>query len=237
MTVEVRPPSARRTVVYGADVGFTGFGDAAVDFYEGLEADNSKAYWADHRHLYESDVREPMQALLADLEAEFGPGRIFRPYRDVRFAADKSPYKVQCGATAGRHYVQLSADGLMVAVGYYAMVPAQVTRFRAAVDDERHGPVLAGIVDDLARDGFTVAGDRLKTRPRGTDPDHPRLDLLRHRSLYAWCSWPPSDELHTPALAERVAATWRRLEPLGRWLDEHVGVDLDDAAERARRRR
>ncbi|MDT7741731.1 MAG: hypothetical protein QOE59_809, partial [Actinomycetota bacterium] len=73
--------------------------------------------------------------------------------------------------------------------------------------------------------------------PRGTDPDHPRLDLLRHRSLYARYSWPPSDELHTPALAERIATTWRRLEPLGRWLDDHVGVDLDDAAERARRRR
>lgn len=237
MNRQIRPPDGRRTVVYGADVGFTGFGDAAVDFYEGLEADNSKAYWSDHKHLYERDVREPMRALLADLEAEFGPGRIFRPYRDVRFAADKSPYKVQCGATAGRHYVQLSADGVMAAVGYYAMVPAQVARFRAGVDDERHGPALAAIVDDLARDGFTVGGERLKTRPRGADPDHPRLDLLRHRSLYAWCSWPPSEELHTPALAERVATTWRRLEPLGRWLDEHVGVDLDDAAERARRGR
>jgi uncharacterized protein (TIGR02453 family) len=218
-------------------VAFTGFGDAAVDFYEGLEADNSKAYWTDHRHLYEEHVRAPMTALLADLEAEFGPGRIFRPYRDVRFAAVKTPYKVQCGATAGAHYLQLSADGLMVAVGYYAMVPAQIARFRAAVDDERHGPALAAIVEDLDADGFTIAGDRLKTRPRGTDPEHPRLDLLRHRSLYAWRSWPPSDELHTPALAERIATTWRRLDPLGRWLDDHVGVDLDDAAERARRRR
>ena len=218
-------------------MAFTGFGDAAVDFYEGLEADNSKAYWSDHKHLYDSDVREPMSTLLADLEPEFGPGRIFRPYRDVRFAADKTPYKVQCGATAGSRYVQVSADGIMVAVGYYRMVPAQVARFRAAVDDARHGPQLGAIVEDLAADGFTIAGDRLKTRPRGTDPDHPRIDLLRHRSLFGWCSWPPSDELHTPAVAERVATTWRRLGPLGQWLDEHVGVDLDDAAEKARRRR
>lgn len=218
-------------------MAFTGFGDAAVDFYEGLEADNSKAYWSDHKHLYEEHVREPMRALLADLEPEFGPGRIFRPHRDVRFAADKRPYKVQCGATAGPRYVQVSADGIMVAVGYYAMVPAQVARFRAAVDDERHGPQLAAVVDDLDDDGFTIAGDRLKTRPRGTDPEHPRIALLRHRSLYAWCSWEPSEELHTAALAERVAATWRRLDPLGRWLDDHVGVDLDDGAEKARRRR
>lgn len=211
---------------------FTGFGDAVVDFYEGLEADNSKAYWSDHKALYEDDVRAPMLALLADLEPEFGAGRVFRPYRDVRFSADKTPYKVQCGATAGPHYVQVSADGLMVAAGYYRMTSAQVARFRAAVDDDRHGPVLATLVDDLRAEGFAVAGERLRTRPRGVDPDHPRLELLRHKSLYAWCSWPPSDELHAPGLRERVAATWRRLDPLGRWLDDHVGVDLDDTRRR-----
>lgn len=208
--------------------GFTGFGDAVVDFYEGLEADNSKAYWTDHRTVYDEQVRAPMLALLADLSGEFGDGKVFRPYRDVRFAADKTPYKTQCGATAGAHYVQVSADGLMVAVGYYAMVPTQVARYRAAVDDDRHGPALETIVDGLRADGYTVAGDRLKTRPRGADPDHPRLDLLRHRSLYAWCSWLPSDELHAPELADRVAATWRRLDPLGAWLNTHVGVDLDE---------
>jgi len=121
-------------------VTFPGFGDAVVDFYEGLEADNTKAYWTDNKAIYDEQVRAPMVALLADLEAEFGKGKVFRPYRDVRFAADKTPYKTQCGATAGPHYVQVSADGLMMAGGYYRMTSAQVARFRAAVDDDRHGP-------------------------------------------------------------------------------------------------
>lgn len=211
---------------------FPGFGEAVVDFYEGLEADNSKAYWTDNKALYEEQVRAPMLALLADLAPEFGEGRIFRPYRDLRFSADKTPYKTHIGATAGPRYVQVSADGLMAAVGYYAMTSAQLARFRAAVDDERHGPVLATLVDELHAEGFTVAGDRLATRPRGVDPDHPRLELLRHKSLYAWRSWPPSEELHAPELRERVADTWRRLDPLARWLDDHVGVDLDDTRRR-----
>ncbi|GAA4888437.1 DUF2461 domain-containing protein [Actinomycetospora straminea] len=215
---------------------FPGFGDAVVDFYEGLEADNTKAYWTDNKAVYDEQVRAPMLALLADLEAEFGAGKVFRPYRDVRFSADKTPYKVQCGATAGGRYVQVSADGLMAAGGYYRMSSAQVARYRAAVDDERLGPELVGIVDDLRADGFTIAGEQLKSRPRGVDPDHPRLELMRHKSLFAWRSWPPSDELHEPGLADRVAATWRRLDPLNRWLDDHVGVDLDDAAERPGRR-
>jgi uncharacterized protein (DUF2461 family) len=72
---------------------FTGFGEGAVEFYDGLVADNSKAYWTDQRAVYEAEVRAPMQALLAELEPEFGPGKIFRPYRDVRFSHDKTPYK------------------------------------------------------------------------------------------------------------------------------------------------
>ena len=218
-------------------MAFTGFGEAVVDFYEGLEADNSKAYWTDNKPVYDDHVRAPMVALLADLEPEFGAGKVFRPYRDVRFSADKTPYKVQCGATAGGRYVQVSADGLMAAVGYYRMTSAQVARFRAAVDDARHGPALAALVDDLRAEGYTIAGEQLKTRPRGVDPEHPRLDLMRHKSLYGWCSWPPSGELHTPELRDRVAATWRRLDPLARWLDEHVGVDLDDTEDRPGRRR
>ena len=96
---------------------FAGFGEGAVEFYDGLLADNSKAYWTDHRAIYEQDVLEPMRALLATLAPEFGPGKIFRPYRDVRFSRDKTPYKTACGASVGPFYVQVSSDGLLVAGG------------------------------------------------------------------------------------------------------------------------
>ena len=208
--------------------GFAGFGEDAVEFYDGLLADNSKAYWTDHRAVYERDVLAPMQALLATLEPEFGAGKIFRPYRDVRFARDKSPYKTACGATVGPFYLQLSAEGLMAAGGGYRWAPDQVARFRTAVDDERRGAdlqarlaaVAAATVDGVAP---TLAGDRLATRPRGVPPDHPRLDLLRHRSLYAHWAWPPDDALHDAAAARRVAAAFRAVRPLTEWLDDHVG--------------
>ena len=217
---------------------FPGFGEAVVDFYEGLEADNSKAYWTDNKALYDDHVRAPMVAMLADLEPEFGPGKVFRPYRDVRFAADKTPYKVQCGATVGRAL----RPGLgRRAHGRRRLLPDDLGAGRRA-SAPRSTTTATGrswrrSSTDLRAEGFTVAGEQLKSRPRGVDPEHPRLELLRHKSLFVWCSWPPSDELHTPAVRERVAETWRRLEPLGRWLDEHVGVDLDDTAERPGGRR
>lgn len=78
---------------------FQGWPAEAVEFYQGLEADNSKVYWQAHRGSYDDHVRRPMEQLLAELGTEFGEGRIFRPYRDVRFSADKSPYKTAIAAT------------------------------------------------------------------------------------------------------------------------------------------
>ena len=202
---------------------FTGFGDGAVEFYDGLIADNSKAYWTDQRAVYEADVRAPMLALLAALEPEFGPGKVFRPYRDVRFSHDKTPYKTHCGATAGPFYVEVGADGLMAAGGYYRMAPDQVTRYRTVVDDERRGSDLSTRLAALRADGLSLAGETLRTRPRGYDADHPRIDLLRHKGLFALRGWEPDDVLHEPGAQERVARTWRALRPLVEWLADHVG--------------
>lgn len=204
-------------------MGFAGFGDRLVDFYEGLIADNSKAYWTDNKAVYERDVREPMTALLADLEPEFGPGKIFRPYRDVRFSPDKTPYKTHCGAWVNGFYVQAGVEGIMIAAGYYQMQSDQIGRFRTAVDEERRGERLRSVVGDLAALGWTVGGDRLVTRPRGVDPDHPRLDLLRHRTIYVWRRWPDEELMLRPELAGRIGHAWQTAKPLVEWLNDHVG--------------
>lgn len=208
---------------------FTGFPEDSLEFYEGLEADNSKAYWQDHKATYEKAVRDPMMALLAALEPEFGSSKFFRPYRDVRFAKDKSPYKTAAGAVVhGDHgsgvlYVQLSARGLLCASGYYETTSSQVERLRKAVADDRSGPALVAIVDELRRQGYTIEGEKLKTRPRGYDADHPRIELLRHRTLTAWREFPPEPWLHSPECLDRVRATWRDYQPLNEWLRRHVG--------------
>lgn len=202
---------------------FAGFGERLTDFFDGLEADNSKAYWTDHKPVYDEQVRAPMHALLTELEPEFGTGKIFRPYRDVRFSKDKTPYKTHCGATAGPYYLQVGADGVMVAGGYYQMASDQVARFRTAVDDDRRGNDLCGRLARIGKTGLTVAGAQLKTRPRGFDHDHPRIGLLRHKSIYVWRRWPGEDLLLEPEMAAVVAETWRTIAPLAEWLADHVG--------------
>ncbi|MFI0450419.1 DUF2461 domain-containing protein [Actinomadura sp. 6N118] len=205
-------------------MAFTGFTDEAFEFYEGLLADNSKTYWTAHKETYERCVRDPMIELLAELEPEFGAAKMFRPYRDVRFSHDKSPYKThQGGYTSSGFYFQVDADGLMVAGGMYAPTPEQLRQYRAAVDTESTGKALEAIVDDLRATGMEIDGDRLKTRPRGFSEDHPRIELLRHRSLYAHEGWPADPWMRTREVVDRVRESWRRLRPLVEWGSEHIG--------------
>ena len=79
-------------------MAFRGWPAEALEFYEGLEADNSKAYWTSHKAVYQEQVLRPMEELLEDLVSEFGSSKIFRPYRDIRFSNDKTPYKTHIGA-------------------------------------------------------------------------------------------------------------------------------------------
>lgn len=205
---------------------FTGWPAGAVAFYEGLEADNSKAYFTEHRAEYDELVLAPMQALLDDLAGEFGEGRIFRPYRDIRFSADKSPYRTAIGATVGGSgYVHFSAAGLGVGAGCHVMAPDQLARFRSAVADDRSGEALVAAVSMVEAGGVGVSSsDRLKRVPRGFDADHPRADLLRDKDLTAWVEWPVEPWLHTAAAEDRIVGALRASRPLTDWLDEYVGA-------------
>jgi uncharacterized protein (TIGR02453 family) len=205
-------------------MAFKGWPDTALAFYEGLEADNSKAYWLDHKEIYERDVKAPMDALLAELTPEFGETKLFRPYRDTRFSRDKSPYKTAIAARIGSGYVQFSADGLFAGGGMYHMMPDQLARFRQAIDADKSGTNLEKVVDTVRKSGLDVhAPEELKTAPKGYPKDHPRIELLRMKGLVAARSWEPAAWLRTAAAKKRVVETLRATKPLLTWLDAHVG--------------
>jgi uncharacterized protein (TIGR02453 family) len=205
--------------------GFRGWPAEALDFYDGLIADNSKTYWTAHRSEYDDLVLAPMKALLAELEPEFGVGKVFRPYRDVRFSADKTAYKTHIGALLeGGGYVQLGRDGLAAGLGLYHPEKDELNRYRAAVADERTGPELVRIVDDLQRGGVEITtSDQLKTAPRGFPADHPRIDLLRRKGIAAWKTWPVAPWLGTAKAKDRVVELFRAAQPLATWLEHNVG--------------
>ncbi len=206
-------------------MAFRGWSSEALDFYEGLEADNSKTYWTEHKVVYDEKIHAPMVELLAELEPEFGQGKIFRPYRDVRFSADKSPYKTAIAATLERGgYIHLSAQGLGSGNGMYMMAPDQLERYRRAVDNDSTGAELARLIAAAKRDKFEIAGhDALRTVPRGYPKDHPRAELLRYKGVIAWKDWPVAAWLGKPAAKDRIVEFLRASQPLNAWLAKNVG--------------
>ncbi len=204
---------------------FSGIPFAALDFYEELESDNSKVFWTAKKQVYEVAVRVPVQALAVALEPEFGPGKLFRPYRDVRFSADKTPYKTSQGAwfEDSGMYLQVSAAGLFVGGGRWRSSPEQVGRLRQAVDDDRHGPVLAETLLTLTKAGFAVGGEQLTRVPAGYPKDHLRADLLRYKTLTAHFDLGAPAWLTTAETKDRVAAAWRQIGPLVQWLRDYSG--------------
>jgi uncharacterized protein (TIGR02453 family) len=202
--------------------GFGGFPAWGVTFYQELEDSNTKEFWAANKAQWEREVREPMLALVDALEDDFGPARLFRPNRDIRFSADKSPYKTHQGAIVGPaagvgYYVQLSGDGLAVGGGFRTHSPAQTESFRRAIAAEGSGVQFEGIVADLVRAGFDLEGATLKTRPKGFDPDHPRIDLLRRKEIMAINRVGSPPWLSKPAALQHIRSSWVAIRPLAEW--------------------
>lgn len=207
---------------------FRGWSGVALDFYRELEANNNRAFWSAHKAIYDAEVKAPFDALSDVIADEFGPLKVFRPYRNLRFSKDKTPYKTRCYAVAdGQNgeafYVELSARGLVSASGYWTMAKDQLTRFREAVDDEQKGRALETTIVELRARQFDITGHMLKTTPHGYPRDHPRVELLRYKSLAVTKSFGAAAWLGTPAAYKRITDVWRAAAPVNEWLGEHVG--------------
>ena len=206
---------------------FSGFPEAALDFYDDLEMDNTKTFWEAHKHVWAESVSAPMKALTAALADEFGDAKIFRPYRDVRFAKDKTPYKTHQGAFVAKgpstgYYVQVGAPGVRVGVGYYEASGPRLASIREAIVEQRRGAELEDILATLTSAGWELGGDRLKTSPRGYDADHPRIELLRHKSMTLGKAYGFEPVIHTPELVDRVRDDWRAATPFVEWVQRHA---------------
>ena len=206
---------------------FAGWPEDFQRFFIGLELDNSRSYFAANKKLYDEAVRAPMEALVASLEPEFGAAKIFRINRDLRFSANKTPYKTNIAAVVGMErrggYLSLDARGLMVASGRYEMDAATLRRYREAVAADSPGTELQEIVDRLEAKGYTIGGEELKRVPPGYPADHPRARLLRHKRIYAWKMLGLQPWLGSSKAREHVIAGWREIEPLNKWADRYLG--------------
>ncbi len=218
---------------------FEGFADAEMKFFHALSRHQDRAWFARHKAEYEAGWAAPMASLLAEARealdgayphVELAEPKVFRLHRDVRFAADKSPYKTSVSGVVGARrgakvtespaavYVQLGLESL-VGAGLYAMDAPTLARYRAAVLDETRGAELARIVRALEKKGFQISSaEELKSAPRGIDPAHPRIALLKKKGLVVTFPPFPAGAVTGRAFLDWLATEARRAAPLVTWL-------------------
>jgi uncharacterized protein (TIGR02453 family) len=211
---------------------FRGFPPEALQFFSELELNNDRQWWQANKPRFDADVRDPMRALLDDLEPTYGIFHAFRMNRDVRFSKDKSPYKTMHAAmteTEGGSilYVQISSTGLFLGAGVYHPAKDQLDRYRQAVDDDKAGPALERAVKKVRAARIEVTSGMeapLVTAPRGYPKDHPRIELLRWKGCVARHEVGAPAWLHTKRVVSEIDKTFTKMKPLLDWLDTNVGA-------------
>ncbi|HWD79469.1 MAG TPA: DUF2461 family protein [Kribbella sp.] len=200
--------------------GFEGWPTSAFDVLLQLEGEPSADVRQQCRREREDLVRQPMIDLLntvADADpayedfAVWGYGKVLLRAWQRQGAIVRVARNVELG-------VGFDLDGLHVSLAWWYAPSEQIERYRAAVAESRTGPRLVAVLRKLEREGYSISGDLMKRPPRGYAADHPRADLLRHRSLIASRSLGCDNWIHTGAAADRVLAAFEELRPMSRWL-------------------
>ncbi|MDH3704571.1 MAG: DUF2461 domain-containing protein [Acidimicrobiia bacterium] len=205
---------------------------------------HDKQWFGEHKPLYTTLLLEPAKAFAAamtdGLRDDVSPGIEGQPKvngsispinNDLRFSPDKAPYKDHLmfkwweGAqkkTAPTLWVRMSSTDVGLATGT-VLTPDGLERWRAAVDDETSGAVLASAVADLVgRCNAEVVGAELKRVPRPYDADHPRGDLLRHKWLQIRWLRPLPEEVRTAAFVDWCSDQLTAATDVHRWLVDHL---------------
>lgn len=212
---------ARLPVVTG---DFEGWPRAAFDVLLELDGDPPAEVRRRCRRDREELVRRPMIELLnavADVDSAYEDFSVWG-YGDVLVEAWQRQHAIVRLAGNVELGIRFDLDGLEVGVAWWYAPAVQIERYRAAVAESGSGRRLTGIVRKLKREGFVISGDLLKRPLRGYPADHPRAQLLRHRSVIATRPLGCDDWIHTPAAADRVVSAFSQLRPLARWLVENV---------------
>jgi uncharacterized protein (TIGR02453 family) len=252
LAIKRLPRRLKEQLVNGAlsTTAFRGFGPGALKFLRALARHNDREWFERHRAVYETEVRDPLRALVEEMDVRLArlapelvgdPRRsIFRIHRDVRFSKDKSPYKTNAacqfyhhdagrgagqdaeGAGAGL-YFQLAEGECFVAGGIWMPARPALEKIREAVAaDPGALDRIVGAAGFRRRFGSLSEEAMLSRLPRGYADGHAAAPWLRYKSFTA-SRMLTEREVTSPRLAATIERDFAALVPLVRWLNGAIG--------------
>ena len=227
------------------------FSVQSVSYLRDLSRNNAKPWFEANRHRYEEFVRQPLRDLIEEMDvrlARLAPEIVgdvkrspFRIYRDIRFSADKSPYKTHAscwffhrdgahkvgreaaGGGAG-FYFELSPTRSFVGGGMWMPPRPALSRLREAIAEDHKGfERVVGSPTVRRRFGTLSDEAMLKRTPRGYAQDHPAARWLRHQSFVFGreLATGQATSHRLPVLLER---DFEAMLPLVRWINRALGL-------------
>jgi uncharacterized protein (TIGR02453 family) len=223
----------------------TYFTPALFSFLRQLESHNNREWFQARRARFEADVETPMLRFIADLGPHLAGisravvadprrtgGSLYRIYRDTRFSADKSPYKINVAASFSHEskrdkkkelasvpgfYLHLEPGDSFGGGGIYHPDMPSLTRIRTAI--VQNGKSWAAV----KRTGIEIEGDRLVRAPAGFDPAHRFVEDLRCKDLYTLTSFSEEDACE-PDFLDRYLESCRKSAPLVGFIAKAMGL-------------
>lgn len=222
---------------------FPGFSQTVFNFLDELAANNNKAWFDEHKEIYQQEIIAKVPAFVAALGERLqeispaivydtrtnGAGSMMRIYRDTRFSKDKTPYKTNLAFSfweGPRKKMENPSFGLQFGtwgVGLYAgewgFAKDLLPLYQQAVDEEQRGTELAEILAQIQQAGaYEIGGEQYKKVPRGYPADHPRVDLLRYKGLHASSPQLDRSVMLTPECVDILFTHCQIMAPLQQWL-------------------
>ena len=207
---------------------FSGFGKDLIKYYIQLEENNNREWFHANRAMYDVNVAIPLKKLAEDLSVNYGPIKIFRPYRNVRFWPDLPPLNEHASLTANAeansaYYLRIDADGMLLGAGNWQPSKAQLTQFRVIASTDSGAQAIRSVLAKVQAHGFELSTDNaLKSAPRGYAKDNPNIGLLRLRSLSLSAHFAPGPWLYSSDCLTKVLLGWQTLTPWIQWLRSHL---------------
>jgi uncharacterized protein (TIGR02453 family) len=213
-----------------------------LEFLSQLTLNNNREWFQKNKLWYEksrkevegfvSEIITTISAIDPSLQTPAMKDCIFRIFRDVRFGADKSPYKTNFGAfiaKGGRkssnpgYYFHFEPGKSMLAGGVYMPQPDTLKLLRNEV--YYHSNELKGIIEKPSfSKHFGQLGDfdKMKKAPKDFPADFPDIDLLKYRS-YIVSHDIPDEVVSDPAkYTKLVLEMVKELQPFMAFLNRAI---------------
>jgi uncharacterized protein (TIGR02453 family) len=186
---------------------FPGFAPEGLAFLRELKANNDREWFTPRKHIYEEQVRRPMIELVRAIHGEmlrFAPQYVgepakcvFRIYRDTRFSKNKIPYKTNVAASfrhakgkneAAGYYFSVSPDEIEVGGGIYMPTPETLLAVRQQIAENHEEFRKTFETAKLKRLMGELYGESAARAPKGFDPGHAAIDLIKRKQFCLFTS-------------------------------------------------